>query len=176
MLRQTHIATSELIISLPILLTHASLKTGAMLMIGTYLGAQLPDIDHPKSAINKITGPVGKFFAAFGHRTLTHCLLAWLFLLGFYPFMPTIYHLNLFYAGILIGYLLHLIEDNFSRQGILWCYPLSHYQVANNGHLYKKRPYKNYYYTTGGRGETVIYILSLLADLLIIYCLFKNWF
>ncbi len=71
--------------------THAAIAcSGSALLLGSsspwtlllsVIGSQLPDIDTTKSIAGKTLYPIAAWFEArFPHRTITHCLLATLFL------------------------------------------------------------------------------------------------
>lgn len=88
------------------------------------LGSLLPDIDHPKSKFGSkvpfISIPLSMIF---GHRGITHSLLAivglafawWYFLSG----APDTFLLK----ALVIGYLSHLLGDFFTNSGIPLLYP-----------------------------------------------------
>jgi len=78
------------------------------------LGALLPDIDHPQSAIGRIffflSHPIN---ARFGHRQLIHSFIVWfpLIVIGF------IFHIPLLtWAGI--GAFSHIIIDSYTVSGV----------------------------------------------------------
>lgn len=84
------------------------------------IGSLLPDIDHPKSkfgsAVPFISYP---FSAIFGHRGITHSLLA---VVGIAVAL-LVYGFNLwFVAPLAVGYLSHLVGDVFTNSGapLLW--------------------------------------------------------
>lgn len=113
------------------------------------LGSLLPDIDHPSSFLgkrNKIASGITN--KTFGHRGATHSLLGVILVFVIGTFIQFHY---LSSSGkyvtfwLVLGYLLHLIEDSFSKEGIPWLWP------------YKKHcSPKLIYYTTGGIGEYLI--------------------
>lgn len=85
-------------------------------------GALLPDIDHPKSWIGKRVWPVSAVFArAFGHRGLSHSLLAIagcaaLLLATDLPVGLT--------APLVVGYLSHLAADLLTPAGLRLTWPM----------------------------------------------------
>lgn len=113
------------------------------------VGSLLPDIDHPSSFIgkrNKIASGLAN--KTLGHRGATHSFLGMIliFIIGtfiqFHYLSSSGQYVTFWLVG---GYLLHLIEDSFSKEGIPWLWP------------YKKRhSSKFFYYTTGGVGEYLI--------------------
>lgn len=91
------------------------------------LGSLLPDIDHPKSWLG------GRLFflsfplwAIFGHRGITHSLLAILAMVGsVYFFFDEIRENNLdWLLPLIIGYLSHLFADYLTNSGIPLFYPV----------------------------------------------------
>jgi inner membrane protein len=85
-------------------------------------GALLPDIDHPKSWVGKRVWPVSWLFSRlFGHRGLTHSLLAvigclMLVLREDVPLWLT--------APLVVGYLSHLAADLLTPGGLRLAWPL----------------------------------------------------
>lgn len=113
------------------------------------LGSLLPDIDHPGSFLgkrNKIAS--GLTNKTFGHRGATHSFLGVIlvFIGGTFiqfHYLSTSGRYVTFW--LIFGYLFHLIEDSFSKEGIPWLWP------------YKKHcSSKVIYYTTGGVGEYLV--------------------
>ena len=120
------------------LLYHNDLNTGEGLLAivpiiaGGYLGALLPDIDHPGSKIGKALYPIAWVVnKLFGHRGATHSLLALfltsvlfvlpsLMLTGFAGFMYT-----QFAIGVSVGFLSHLILDMSTKSGVPLLYPFT---------------------------------------------------
>jgi len=85
-------------------------------------GALLPDIDHPKSWIGKRVWPVSAVFArAFGHRGLSHSLLAIAACLALLlsPLLPV-----RFSAPLVVGYLSHLAADLLTPAGLRLAWPM----------------------------------------------------
>ena len=144
---RTHV-TLTLAVGLPLMAAsgEVSFLNGCALGIGSLL----PDIDHPSSFLgkrNKIASGITN--KTLGHRGGTHSLLGAVivFVLG------TVIQFHYLSASgqnvtfwLLIGYLMHLIEDSFSKEGIHWLWP---YKKK------RKRP-KLIYYTTGGIGEHLV--------------------
>jgi inner membrane protein len=89
---------------------------------GVMLGSLLPDIDHPQSYLGRrlwiLSAPINKLF---GHRGFTHSLLS-LFLLGT---ATAVWWANnpLFFGGLLLGYLSHLLGDMTTISGVPLLYP-----------------------------------------------------
>jgi len=85
------------------------------------LGALLPDIDTPNSSVGRLLPfasiPIER---RWGHRTITHCLLA-VGVLGVLS-GPLVFYRTTMYAALLIGYLSHLLADCATKSGV----PLFH--------------------------------------------------
>ncbi len=99
---------------------HLPVLSPACLGLAT-LGALLPDIDHPASWVGRRVRPVSRPVAAlFGHRGLTHSLLAVLgmvALLEHYGFgRPAV-------TAIAVGYLSHLAADGLTTRGLRLAWP-----------------------------------------------------
>lgn len=121
---RTHV-TLTLAVGLPLMAAsgEVSFLNGCALGIGSLL----PDIDHPSSFLgkrNKIASGITN--KTLGHRGGTHSLLGAVivFVLG------TVIQFHYLSASgqnvtfwLLIGYLMHLIEDSFSKEGIHWLWP-----------------------------------------------------
>lgn len=89
---------------------------------GIALGSLLPDIDHPRSYLGSmfpfLSVPISKLF---GHRGFTHSLMA-TSILG----IATAYWWvsnPLFFGGLLLGYLSHLLADMTTPSGVPLLYP-----------------------------------------------------
>jgi inner membrane protein len=83
------------------------------------LGSLLPDLDHPKSWIGRRVGMVSLMIAAvFGHRGITHSLLAVVGCL----FGMLILGKGAIAPAVLVGYLSHLACDSLTKSGVplLW--------------------------------------------------------
>jgi inner membrane protein len=89
---------------------------------GLFLGSLLPDMDHPQSYLGRRTYPLSVLInKSFGHRGFTHSLLS-LFLFG----IATAYWWSvnpLFFGGIYLGYLSHLLGDMCTVSGVPLLYP-----------------------------------------------------
>ena len=85
------------------------------------LGSLLPDIDSPNSSLGRwlpfVSIPLER---RWGHRTVTHCLLA-VGVLGVAS-TPLVFYRTTLYAALLIGYLSHLLADCATKSGV----PLFH--------------------------------------------------
>lgn len=86
------------------------------------LGALLPDIDLPTSAVGRPLFPLAKALnEQIGHRTLTHSFLGILLLLLILS--PLFFLDSLILWALLIGYVSHLLIDTVNKAGIELLYP-----------------------------------------------------
>lgn len=127
-----------------------------ILLLLTLLGSLLPDIDTPTSTLGRFVPFIG---AIIPHRTITHTI--WIVLvMGIAIF---IFGGNAYFIALWIGYILHIIEDTFSRQGIAWFYPIDGYRTYGSGAVVKRgRDPKFFYYRTGSDTETGIFYVALV--------------
>lgn len=96
---------------------------------GALVGALLPDIDHPKSWLGRRLSFIALPLAAiFGHRGITHSLLA---LVGVVWAMYQVLlhgaleqHWRMAALGVGAGYLSHLLGDFATHGGVPWLWPL----------------------------------------------------
>lgn len=111
------------------------IEPGPVGFAAAFVGAVAPDIDHPHSWIGRRLLPISvPMSAVFGHRGITHSLLA---VIGF-AFVIALYS-NL--AGGLIfafsvGYLSHLLGDLISNSGIPAFWPIKRrvsFHIINTG-------------------------------------------
>ena len=109
------------------------------------IGSVLPDIDNPNSVLGRFN-PI-----PLGHRTITHAI--WipiiLFLVGIK------FHLINFLA---LGYLLHILRDAASSQGVCFLWPFTKYIDYGNGAKIKNN-HRWYLYKTGSITETILVII-----------------
>lgn len=86
-------------------------------------GSLLPDVDHPKSWAGRRLRPISTVVAAvFGHRGVTHSLLAlvacWA-ALRYWTGVP-----RAWVAPVVVGYLSHLLADLLTPGGLRLAWPL----------------------------------------------------
>jgi inner membrane protein len=91
------------------------------------IGGLLPDLDHPNSILGRKLPFISQPLAAmFGHRGMTHSLLAMVLMVGILLFVTTLYPLAGL-AGIIaplaVGYLSHLLGDSMTPSGIPLFWP-----------------------------------------------------
>jgi inner membrane protein len=86
----------------------------------------LPDIDTKNSWIGKRFKPISWLFSLlFGHRKIFHSILFALFI------FIVLYFLTIGYiaAAFLIGYVVHILVDGFTVNGIKPFYPFSKFEI-----------------------------------------------
>lgn len=96
------------------LLPHTSLAT---LALGG-IGALLPDLDHPRSALGRMMPGSGVLYWTVGHRTVTHSALALALVWGLTMSLPAPVH-----VGLAVGFASHLLLDAVSG-GVPLLWPL----------------------------------------------------
>lgn len=89
------------------------------------LGALMPDIDEPRSAIGWVLFPLAWFLRLvlnWGHRQQTHSMLG----LGIFAliFSPLIFLQPLWWFAFCFGYLAHLVSDMMTKSGVPLLWPL----------------------------------------------------
>lgn len=149
-------------------------KLAITTLAGVTIGSLLPDIDEPRSYVgNRSMGASNIVKFIFGHRGFTHSILAmiimllplyWILHLQSYSFsfyslvdyggIQTVtdglaHFLLMFFYGLGLGYILHILEDMFSIKGVPLLYPIK-----------KKIAIK--LYRTGGKREKLILFASIL--------------
>ncbi|MEM0332025.1 MAG: metal-dependent hydrolase [Archaeoglobaceae archaeon] len=121
------------------------------------IGSLLPDVDHPKSYINrKSWGIFYRVVLQSTHRGWMHSLFgAFIFtlistLVFFYLCWDMLYSMV-----FLFGYLSHLLADSLNPTGVNWLWP-------------KKKKYKIAIIKTGSKGEVIFqaFLVILLALML----------
>ncbi|KAB2952136.1 metal-dependent hydrolase [Heliorestis acidaminivorans] len=127
------------------------------------LGSLLPDIDQPNSKVGS------KFFmlptllkVTIGHRGPTHSIvgavtvsfLVWLLLSMIYPLTNMA-----LYVLLLAGYISHLVLDSLNPQGVAWLWPVT------------SKKFRIPMFDTGGVGESLIVIPSLVVLLILVMVL-----
>ncbi|MEO1743214.1 MAG: metal-dependent hydrolase, partial [Cyanobacteria bacterium J06629_9] len=99
------------------------------------VGGMMPDLDHPESALGRrlllISVPLS---AIFGHRGMTHSLLAVIALVGLLVAVTTIpaYHaLGQLITPLIVGYLSHILGDALTPSGVPLFWPRKRTYSAN---------------------------------------------
>ncbi|ELS02723.1 putative membrane-bound metal-dependent hydrolase [Xenococcus sp. PCC 7305] len=120
------------------------------------IGGLMPDLDHPKSALGRRIPLVSDTISAlFGHRGITHSLLAvgvMILVLMSITTKPEYQELNWMVAPLCIGYISHIIGDSLTPSGVPLLYP-------------KKKNYSLKVFKTGSLLEFII--MGLLTIFLV---------
>ncbi len=136
MLAFTHIAAGCASSLLAADALHAQPAQTVLILGGGILGSMLPDIDHPKSAFGSRVLPLSiPLSAIFGHRGITHSLLAVVGMSGLIWWAFNAAHWHRGYAvpvviGIAVGYLSHLAGDWLTNSGVPLLWPSKRRFVA----------------------------------------------
>ncbi len=120
MISVTHISFGVLLTEF--ILTSLGIEPNTATLALSGIGALLPDIDTPKSALGRIF-PFSKVIEQkYGHRQITH---SWVFIvISLLIFSPFIFFLGLLkYAGIIIGVISHIMLDMANISGVPFFYP-----------------------------------------------------
>lgn len=119
------------------------------------LGSLLPDIDHPKSAFGSRVWPLSWLVSElFGHRGITHSLLAVAGIAGLLFWWLQVSSLPGWALCIAIGYLSHLVADWLTPAGVPLMWP-------------SKTKYRSpLTVKTGGAGEVAISLLVIAGIVL----------
>lgn len=165
MLARSHRLCSIALVELGLLTANLLLKNplqNLALLCATSIGSSLPDLDQYGSTASRRS--LINFSLLLRHRGFTHSLIGWLifsyisfrlmnWLLPFKIGPRMLAHFwPCLWLGLSIGYLLHLAEDSFSRQGVDWFWP-----------LFKKHRRSGWHYKVGGWFEKIVATLALLA-------------
>ena len=123
MLFRTHLAFSFLICLYVI--DFLKIKNQILFMLVLLFFSIFPDIDESSSKISKKLRPFSYMAALMGHRNIFHTLYLPVAIAG------TLFILNLkiLSLAVLIGYMLHLILDMTTKQGINLLYPLTKQRI-----------------------------------------------
>ena len=156
----THIAFGLLSAASTFSLASVSLHKDMPALGCAILGSLLPDIDTPGSSVGRLLPFVSvPLERRWGHRTITHCLLA-LLAVGVAA-MPLMFYRSPWFAALMIGYASHLVADCATKSGAPLFYPSPSICVFPSGDRYRIR--------TGsllGEGILLAVLLVLLAALM----------
>lgn len=132
------------------------------------LGAVFPDIDLPDSKLGHLIRPLSRLLQkTFGHRGFIHTPLnAAILTIAYYLFTrvaePGAFRLVA--AGFLCGFFAHLLQDTFTKGGIMWLFPV---------------PLKIHFTNIGSDSPVCVLItIGLIAASCILLCRFPalgNW-
>ena len=140
-----------------------SIATG----VGCVLGGVLPDIDTKQSIASndlKVTGFIVRH--TVGHRGVVHTPIFGLVLSIVIGLILLITPIPVsFAAGLFLGYILHLIQDTFTKRGIMWLFPVSRHYFA----VYKVKSGKSSFI------ETLISTAIFMGEFVIVYGGYLLW-
>lgn len=140
-----------------------------LLLMGSTAGALLPDIDHPKSWLGRripfVSGPIS---AVFGHRGITHSLLAVMALAlslryGLAQWQLVDTRWGLLAVGVAAGYLSHIMGDFVTHGGVPLLWPI------------KRRFSSPLTFLTGGVFERLLGVALALGAVWILMGRFAPW-
>lgn len=156
---------------------YAPATLGAVL-VASYFGALLPDIDQPAGKLWHDIPVFGKTLGKLSdpfleHRNITHSLLGFILVgIGLYFFtrsFPSYWGINqiILFASFMVAYASHLLADMFTVQGIPLLYP--YHRMFG----IPPRPFESFRMHTGKWFENLIlFPIVNLATLLLVYF---NW-
>ena len=117
----THIAFSQFCLALFSVGSVTEYSTSTAVVAA--LGSLAPDIDNPDSWIGRVLPFISKpVERKFGHRTITHSLIAILIIL---TLLFTLFWQNFIFLPFSIGYISHIIIDCSTVSGVKILYPIS---------------------------------------------------
>mgnify|MGYP002713245383 CR=1 FL=1 len=110
-----------------------SIEQFGLVLLGLAIGSLLPDLDHPQSTISRSIPIVGGLISSLTrHRGILHSILG---VILFYlvtailmiPIVAMTHNIQLSRyaaAGLLLGYVLHIVADMLTKGGVRLFYPL----------------------------------------------------
>lgn len=110
-----------------------SIEQYSLVMVGLVIGSLLPDLDHPQSTISRMIPIVGGLLSRLTrHRGILHSIMGvticWLVCVGLMiPAVAVTQDARLsahIFAGMMIGYVLHVVADSLTKGGVRLFYPL----------------------------------------------------
>ena len=159
MVAPTHMTFSLLIYLL--LMTPTGIALSWVNALVATLASLLPDLDTQSSAIGRHVRFISRpLEARFGHRTITHSLLAVAGL--FVVLLPLVWWRQDLYYCFCVGYATHPLLDTMTVNGVRLFYPLSGHKCVfpmdvNHPHRYRVQ--------TGSRSDLILGVLFLLVSL-----------
>lgn len=109
-----------------------SVEQYGLVMVGLVIGSLLPDLDHPQSTLSRMIPIVGGLLSRLtGHRGILHSIvgviICWLVCGGLMiPAVAVTQDARLsahIFAGLMIGYILHIVADSLTKGGVRLFYP-----------------------------------------------------
>ena len=168
----------------------------ALIGAGMMATCLVPDLDSKQSILSKKLKKM-KIVKYVRHRGIMHSIWGWLMFTGMMSIIN--YALALIipgsivkhgvmslFLGFSLGYLAHLVEDSFSRAGIVWLYPIgeidhytwqrfhainrpvNHYKKLSNGRYVPYRHAWGRGYQTGSKNEYVPLGLLMIIGLFLV--------
>ena len=143
-----------------------------IMLLGTGVGASLPDIDEYNSSVSRKS--IINFSLFLRHRGITHSLIGFLIFSGGIYFLMSLLmpirftswnlpdYWSSLWLGLTIGYFLHLLDDSFSKRGVNWLTPFR-----------KKCHGPKLHYKVGGPFEKLIVFIAII--LIIILTIYWLW-
>lgn len=169
MMVSTHLVTGFLAGAGVVSFLHLNGLEAVLLLMGSTGGALLPDLDHPKSWLGRrlpfISVPIA---AVFGHRGITHSLLAVAGLALLLRHGLAQWHLvstwwGLAALGMVAGYLSHILGDFVTHGGVPLLWPV------------KRRFSSPLTFLTGGVFERLLRVFLALGAAWILLDRFAPW-
>lgn len=125
------------------------------LFLGLLLfGSLLPDLDTPYSKLGRKVRPIsGLIKFIFGHRKLFHSLI-----MAVLIFVVFNYIFDMYLVGVALsaGFVLHLVADGLTKEGVNFLYPFARFRVSG-------------FIKTGGVLELLLFfVLVFLAGLKVV--------
>lgn len=129
--------------------------------LGLLFGSLLPDIDSKRSILGRYVPFVEEII---GHRTYTHTIWVVAILSG-----AAYYFGYTFLWMIVLGYIMHIIQDSLSIQGVDWLYPFGKGYKSYAGGASVKRGFHIGLYRVGGIIENIIGVMMVLLMFYMVY-------
>ena len=135
----------------------------ALFTVSSAIGSILPDIDSATSMVGR-KAPVISFFVRIigGHRGLIHTPFAMVMFFIISLILRPIFNIPWFcIAAFLMGYLLHLLQDTFTKRGIMYLFPINkkYFSLLS---IHKSGRFALLEYIISGAMLFIIYILCNL--------------
>lgn len=169
MMVSTHLVTGFFAGAGLVSFLHLNGLGAVLLLMGSTVGALLPDVDHPKSWLGRRIPFVSRPIAAvFGHRGITHSLLAVMGLALSLRQGLAQWHLvdtrwGLVAVGVAAGYLSHILGDFVTHGGVPLLWPI------------KRRFSSPLTFLTGGIFERLLGVALALGAVWILVDRFAPW-